>query len=108
MIAIPKGRSIKSLNDFKSFGLVVSNEKPTDSSEYFLDRLADFKIIKHRILGEIMGIVSHDKLRNTYCYTIRSVPELNECGMMRPAYYQLLFRTREQAAATMAILQKEL
>lgn len=100
-VMIPRLRSLASLKDLASFGLVISNEKPTDSCEDYLAMLAEFKIIKFRILGEIMGILTKEDLCTRYRYIIRSVPELNECGMMRPAYIQLLFHTREEAAVMM-------
>ena len=104
-VVIPRLRSLASLKDFAPFGLIISDEKPTVSCENYLARLEDFKAIKFRILGEIMGIFTNEDLRTRYSYIIRSVPELNEYGMMRPAYIQLLFHTREEAAVMMKILE---
>lgn len=101
-LVLPSMKSLASLKDLVSFGLVVGNEPPTDSSEDSFDRLKEFRMIKYRILGEIMGVLSKEELRSKYGYTIRSVPEWNtESGMMRPAYYQLLFHTPEEAATMM-------
>lgn len=105
-LVLPSMRSLASLKDLASFGLVVGNEPPTDSSEDSFDRLKEFRMIKYRILGEIMGVLSKEELRRKYGYTIRSVPEWNtDSGMMRPAYYQLLFHTPEEVAAMMKILE---
>jgi len=104
-VGIPKVRSLASLKDLKSFGLVIGNEIPTDSNEDSFDKLVEFRAIKYHILGEILGLLSKEELRSKYGYTIRSVPEWNTTyGMMRPAYYQLLFYTPEEVAVMMKIL----
>lgn len=104
-LVLPSVKSLASLKDLVSFGFVIGNEKPTDSNEDSFDRMGEFRAIKYEILGQIMGVLSKEDLRSKYGYTIRSVPEWNTTyGMMRPAYYQLLFHTPEEAAVMMKIL----
>lgn len=106
-VVIPHISTTESIQtSLTSFGFVIRDEEPNDHPERPLDEpyRTQFKFLKNKILANLVKLFCDEELHTKHDFIIRCVPELSHCGMVRSAYLQLMFHTREDADAMMATL----